>query len=1088
MVNTPSRAANLACILSLGLCLVGRAQPTRIVPVSRLEPPPIIDGRLDDAAWQTVGALALRNIKKGELRNGTTVRIGFDNSHFYVAILCKEAEMQHLRTAWTHAEERDSRIWQDDCVEVFLDPLSRSAGTGAHIVVNSAAVIYDAWDGDSNWDCDLRVAAVKQETAWSVEMAIAFESLGFQPVGGERWLLNVGREQKPRKELSCLGQGGGNFGSPERYVSAHFAGGGPVQLRTASVGGADLLALRLVQPATGTGSYRVGVRSLRGGAALSEKVETVKLVAGETRDLSVPYLSQPGEQHLAVTVADSATGKAVYKNTILIRRPSAKQKLRVWQLADPLYTELLSDEPTGLARDGAMYWFPEIDHGKFWLFASQYGQRYVKAEKYQMLADHLLHPLNNSYVLTTPAYDAFENYRRHGVKSILYPKPFGIKKSKDVPVLFPLGPEVRKAYLENVRTTLAEYGDVVWAVTFGDEVIDHAESAGITLLADHADAYPFIKQVDAEVKAQYGGGTYGMPQATSDSNACRWIAYRRWLTANLNEMLRELATVVRRTSPGTIVISDDPVAFHHALDYGGMHGHADLVTHQLYPRRDPNYPYFGYLTKTIADLSGIDEIWPCPHVEEYGTSYRPEEVLEQLSQVVRNGGTGYHLYLADTVGKRKGTKCLMNEYHGARDRWQVITAVLAELRKTRKLRFPQPDCAILYASDSVAAMPGRTVSEKLPCQYTFLGPVARSWFSFVDEFRIERSPDALQPFRAVYLPDGMYMRKSTAQALRAYVQGGGVLVVTDPNAFSHYSDGSSAVALRQELCGVNRGGTVRRRHLVFEGTQLPLVGAAYTVEIRPGAEVHARFDDGAPAIVQNSVGKGTCWYFASSPCARKALAKTGWQTFFRSFQKRIGVATGRDIWRFRFPAKFIQEPALPEGKCVTRNHIAWRQFKPITACNAPTGGSYSYSPGPDSIRDQGGTTDIPFDKGDLTDRRAAPKAGDVISKKSKIQDWVVRYKAPDPFRITFRLDAPGNLERVHLFYSGAMAGLAVEVSADGRTWQTVGTRGEANTAKQDVAEIRFDFEPVQAQYARLSFAKRPKRAHLMLSEVELWQR
>jgi hypothetical protein len=56
--------------------------------------------------------------------------------------------MANLRTAWSHAEERDNAIWQDDCVEVFLDPLSRGTATGMHIVVNSAGVCYDAWDGD----------------------------------------------------------------------------------------------------------------------------------------------------------------------------------------------------------------------------------------------------------------------------------------------------------------------------------------------------------------------------------------------------------------------------------------------------------------------------------------------------------------------------------------------------------------------------------------------------------------------------------------------------------------------------------------------------------------------------------------------------------------------------------------------------------------------------------------------------------------------------------------------------------------------------------------------------------------------------
>jgi len=1069
-----------------GIPVLLPAQPAKTVHIPRLRSAPAIDGALGDPVWDAAATVTLREIKGGTLKNATSGWLGYDAAFLYVAVRCEEADMANLRTAWSHAEERDNAIWQDDCVEVLLDPLSRGTAIGMHVIVNSAGVCYDAWDGDRAWDCEVQAATALGEDAWTVEIAIPFRDLGSRPKGGERWLLNLGREEKPAGELSCLGAGTGGFGNPERYVSGVFAGGGAVTINSVAVGGKDIVQLSVANTSNTRAEFEAALRVLRQGRTVFADSATAVAEPNAAAELRVRYQSRPGTQTLRLLVTDRGTGAKLYRNEISLRKPGTEPKKRVWQLSDPLYEELLSDAPTCLVRDGAVYWFPEIDHGKFWLFGCQYGVRYVKAEKYAMLAEHLLRPLNNSYVLTTPAYNAFEHYRKHGVKSILYPNTKGVKYAEGVPVTFLLDPASVEKYLADVRSTLAEYGDVIWAVTFGDEVVDIVESRGIQLFTEYAEKHPYIKQVDAQVKAQYGAGRFGIPQSKADKNAFRWIAYRRWLTANLNGLLAKLAKTVRETRPGTLVISDDPVALHHALDYSGMRAHADIVTHQLYPRRDATYPYFGYITKTLADLSGVAEVWPCPHVEEYGISYRPEEVLEELSQVVRNGGTGFQLYLSDTVGRRKGKRCLMNEFHGAPDRWQVITAVLAELRRTRKLRFPDPDCAILYGTDTIASHPDRSVSESLPCQYTLLGPLARSFFVFVDEYQIERGEIDLTRFRALYVPDARYVRRSTASALRTYVEAGGTLVATDPRALSSFSDGADSGSLRSELFGVTAAGTKRRRTLTYAGRTLPVLGAAYNVTPSADAEIVARFDDGTPAMVTHRVGKGSCWYLATSPCTRKALADTGWQAFFSELQEKLGVKTGRDIWRFRFPASLIEPRATPKGKCLTNNHVSWRSFKPILDCNVDSAGSYTYSMPPDNIGDQGGTGAVSFAKGDLTDRCAAPEAGDVISKKSKIQDWIVRYRKANPFDITFDLRQPREVHRVRVFFTGPMTALSVTASSDGQQWQHVGLSSSVVTGSRDVVDIAVEFDSTPARYVRLSFAERPPDSLFALCEVEIW--
>ena len=174
--------------VAVALCLLGgvvtaQERPDLLVPAAA--PPPEIDGRLDEPCWNGTQSLGFTGLRDTPLKNATTARLVYDAANLYVGIRCEEGDMANLRTAWSHAEERDNAIWQDDCVEIFLDPLSRGTATGAHIAVNSAGVWYDAWDGDRAWDCDVRNAVVKEPGAWTVEIAIPFDDLGFRPRGGE---------------------------------------------------------------------------------------------------------------------------------------------------------------------------------------------------------------------------------------------------------------------------------------------------------------------------------------------------------------------------------------------------------------------------------------------------------------------------------------------------------------------------------------------------------------------------------------------------------------------------------------------------------------------------------------------------------------------------------------------------------------------------------------------------------------------------------------------------------------------------------------------------------------------------------------
>jgi len=105
--------------------------------------------------------------------------------------------------------ERDSSVWGDDCVEIFVDP----AGKGKEyfqFVVNARGTFFDArYQGgrnqDAKWNAEgVRAAGHRSDRSWSLEVMLPLcnfampraKSLTPQDVTASSWRINVGREYK----------------------------------------------------------------------------------------------------------------------------------------------------------------------------------------------------------------------------------------------------------------------------------------------------------------------------------------------------------------------------------------------------------------------------------------------------------------------------------------------------------------------------------------------------------------------------------------------------------------------------------------------------------------------------------------------------------------------------------------------------------------------------------------------------------------------------------------------------------------------------------------------------------------------------
>ena len=204
--------------------VVGQDVPgtRRIICARPTDSKVIIDGLLEESCWQEAeqsGEFTLAGSAERPAAQ-TTVRTVFDQSVLYIAVECEEPAMD--KVVATHTQ-RDSDVWYDDCIEVYLQP---GEGDYFHIIVNTSGIHLDevrsavGGGADRSWDSALEVRIAKQADGWLAELAIPFASLGVQaPQHGERWQANFCRERYAGQEgeFSSWNRTRGGFNDPGAF-------------------------------------------------------------------------------------------------------------------------------------------------------------------------------------------------------------------------------------------------------------------------------------------------------------------------------------------------------------------------------------------------------------------------------------------------------------------------------------------------------------------------------------------------------------------------------------------------------------------------------------------------------------------------------------------------------------------------------------------------------------------------------------------------------------------------------------------------------------------------------------------------------
>ena len=156
---------------------------------------PIIDGSLDDPAWQgppTISRLVPTKAD-GYAPVKTDTWLSHDETFLYVGARFHEP---WLRSVQCNVAQRDGEVWKDDSIEILLD-VNRDKKTFRHFAVNPDGVLYDGRQRESSWNSSASVATALEEGAWTVEMAIPLKEIGADLDTRKTWGLQVARH-RPR--------------------------------------------------------------------------------------------------------------------------------------------------------------------------------------------------------------------------------------------------------------------------------------------------------------------------------------------------------------------------------------------------------------------------------------------------------------------------------------------------------------------------------------------------------------------------------------------------------------------------------------------------------------------------------------------------------------------------------------------------------------------------------------------------------------------------------------------------------------------------------------------------------------------------
>lgn len=199
-----------AIALAMACATLAQAQPpadpgTKSVQIVRTSTAPVIDGRLDEAAWERAAVVddlhQVTPVEYAEPFERTEVLLLYDDEALYIGARLYDTDPDEI----TARQLRQSgNIGDDDRFFVTIDPFNNRR-SGYFFGVNPNGVRQDGlyrnvseFYGD--WDGIYFAEAGRFEEGWTAELEIPFNSISFDP-GTDTWGINFSRSVVRKNEV-----------------------------------------------------------------------------------------------------------------------------------------------------------------------------------------------------------------------------------------------------------------------------------------------------------------------------------------------------------------------------------------------------------------------------------------------------------------------------------------------------------------------------------------------------------------------------------------------------------------------------------------------------------------------------------------------------------------------------------------------------------------------------------------------------------------------------------------------------------------------------------------------------------------------
>ncbi len=165
----------------------------------------LVDGVLNEAVWQravpATDFLQFDPLTGEPATERTEVRIVYTRSTWYMGVHCFDSEPDRLLR---FQRRRDEFLQSDDRFMWVIDPFL-SAQNGYFFETNPSGLMGDALLGpgisNRQWDGIWNLAVHRDDTGWSLEIAIPFTTLNFDPKA-DAWGINFQRTVRRKNEES----------------------------------------------------------------------------------------------------------------------------------------------------------------------------------------------------------------------------------------------------------------------------------------------------------------------------------------------------------------------------------------------------------------------------------------------------------------------------------------------------------------------------------------------------------------------------------------------------------------------------------------------------------------------------------------------------------------------------------------------------------------------------------------------------------------------------------------------------------------------------------------------------------------------